>query len=124
MEFSTLASVAGWSVGAVSLCVTFMAVFVAIYAIFLQRSMSKKLKEEIIQKADKKLNKALEEPAILEKFIKAIIASEDFRTRIASMVDIQIENILDSRATLEDKNLVHMVNEDIINKFNSKKEDK
>lgn len=123
MELSTLTSVAGWSVSAVSGSVTIMAVFIAVYAAILQKSMSKKLKEEIAEKAHNKLDKALKNPSILKSFINTIVENDEFKNRFSNLIDVQIENILDSRDIADNRIYSDSIdNDDIIIKFKTKKE--
>lgn len=81
MEISTLTQISGWVVGIVGFFVTTMAIFITGFGIYYQRSLSKNAKTAIVENANKKLDEALKNPDILEKFIKFVVESESFRIR-------------------------------------------
>ncbi|PAF43531.1 hypothetical protein [Helicobacter sp. 11S02596-1] len=117
MELSTLALITGWSVGILTLVVAIIAGTITAYAIYIQSSNSRNIKES----ASKKLDKALKDPMILDKFIKAVVENEGFKGRFLQMIATEAENVYDARKVVEDKVFENDTkNTDIIDKFKSK----
>ncbi|WP_180673979.1 hypothetical protein [Helicobacter sp. 13S00482-2] len=56
MEMSTLTTISGWAIGIVGVFVTIMAVFIAVYGIYFQKSLSSNAKREILENTNNKLN--------------------------------------------------------------------
>lgn len=100
MEIPTLIGIAGWSVATVSALATIMTIVIAGFGIYFQKSLSKTAKNEIIAKAKKELDKALKDPIILENFIKLVVESENFKNRFSDFINIEVNNALESRETL------------------------
>ena len=57
------------------------------------------------------LDKVSNNPEVLEKFIQNVIEKEEFKNRFLNLIEIEIENILDSR---ESNSIANSENNDII----------
>ncbi|PAF41802.1 hypothetical protein [Helicobacter sp. 11S03491-1] len=95
MEISTLAQISGWVVGIIGVLVAIMAFGIGWISISYQRTMSKKIKMEIVETASKKLDKALKDPKVSADFMNLIFDSEDFKSKFSKFINIEVENILE-----------------------------
>lgn len=100
MEIPTLIGIAGWSVATISALATIVTIVIAGFGIYFQKSLSKTTKNEITEKAKKELKKVLEDPKSLDEFTKIVIESENFKNRLMDLIDTEVNNVIESRETL------------------------
>lgn len=100
MEIPTLIGIAGWSVATISALATIVTIVIAGFGIYFQKSLSKTTKNEITEKAKKELKKVLEDPKSLDEFTKIVIESENFKNRLIDLIDTEVNNVIESRETL------------------------
>lgn len=104
----TMISIAITVIGAVATIIT---IAVGGYALYLQINLSKKTNEEFNKHFYKMLDKVSNNPEVLERFIQNVIEKEEFKNRFLNLIEIEIENILDSR---ESNSVANSENNDII----------
>ena len=104
----TMISIAITVIGAVATIIT---IAVGGYALYLQINLSKKTNEEFNKHFYKMLDKVSNNPEVLERFIQNVIEKEEFKNRFLNLIEIEIENILDSR---EINSVANSENNDII----------
>lgn len=109
----TMISIAITVIGAVATIIT---IAVGGYALYLQINLSKKTNEEFNKHFYKMLDKVSNNPEVLERFIQNVIEKEEFKNRFLNLIEIEIENILDSR---ESKSVANSENNDIIDNEDS-----
>lgn len=100
MEIPTLIGIAGWSIATISALATIVTIVIAGFGIYFQKSLSKTTKNEITEKAKKELKKVLEDPKSLDEFTKIVIESENFKNRLMDLIDTEVNNVIESRETL------------------------
>ena len=104
----TMISITITVIGAVATIIT---IAVGGYALYLQINLSKKTNEEFNKYFYKMLDKVSNNPEVLERFIQNVIEKEEFKNRFLNLIEIEIENILDSR---ESNSVANSENNDII----------
>lgn len=104
----TMISIAITVIGAVATIIT---IAVGGYALYFQINLSKKTNEEFNKHFYKMLDKVSNNPEVLERFIQNVIEKEEFKNRFLNLIEIEIENILDSR---ESNSVANSENNDII----------
>lgn len=109
----TMISIAITVIGAVATIIT---IAVGGYALYLQINLSKKTNEEFNKHFYKMLDKVSNNPEVLERFIQNVIEKEEFKNRFLNLIEIEIENILDSR---ESNSVANSENNDIIDNEDS-----
>lgn len=126
METTTIMTMMGITITVIGAVATIMTIIIGGYAIYLQRSLSKKTNEEFIEHFENMLDNVSNNPQILERFIQSVIEKDEFKNCFLSLIEIEIENILDSResgsiANSENNDIIdNKENEDIKVKFKNK----
>ncbi|WP_302366950.1 hypothetical protein [Brachyspira aalborgi] len=111
METTSLMTMMGITITVIGAVATIITIAVGGYALFLQINLSKKTNEEFNNYFYKMLDKVSNNPEVLEKFIQNVIEKEEFKNRFLHLIEIEIENILDSR---ESNSIANSENNDII----------
>lgn len=111
METTSLMTMMGITITVIGAVATIITIAVGGYALYLQINLSKKTNEEFNKHFYKMLDKVSNNPEVLEKFIQNVIEKEEFKNRFLHLIEIEIENILDSR---ESNSIANSENNDII----------
>ncbi|TXJ38175.1 hypothetical protein EPJ70_08790 [Brachyspira aalborgi] len=111
METTSLMTMMGITITVIGAVATIITIAVGGYALYLQINLSKKTNEEFNNYFYKMLDKVSNNPEVLEKFIQNVIEKEEFKNRFLHLIEIEIENILDSR---ESNSIANSENNDII----------
>lgn len=111
METTSLMTMMGITITVIGAVATIITIAVGGYALYLQINLSKKTNEEFNKHFYKMLDKVSNNPEVLEKFIQNVIEKEEFKNRFLNLIEIEIENILDSR---ESNSIANSENNDII----------
>lgn len=101
MDNETLISTMGVCIALITGIATIITLAVGCYAIYLQTALVQKTKREFKEHFDEMLDGASKDPMILENFIKCIVEKDEFKNRFLSLMRTEMENLLDSRQTLE-----------------------
>lgn len=126
METTTIMTMMGITITVIGAVATIITIAVGGYALYLQINLSKKTNEEFNKHFYKMLDKVSNNPEVLEKFIQNVIEKDEFKNRFLNLIEIEIENILDSResgsiANSENNDIIdNKENEDIKVKFKNK----
>ncbi|MWV61664.1 hypothetical protein DCO58_08355 [Helicobacter saguini] len=105
LTISEVVSLMGVTIAGIGVCATLITIGVSLYAIITQRALSKRLESEFKTKFDDMLMKIADDPVKLEQFIEMVVSKEQFKERFLGLMQIEIENILDSRENFkQDKN--------------------
>lgn len=111
METTTIMTMMGITITVIGAVATIITIAVGGYALYLQINLSKKTNEEFNKHFYKMLDKVSNNPEVLEKFIQNVIEKDEFKNRFLNLIEIEIENILDSR---ESGSIANSENNDII----------
>lgn len=111
METTTIMTMMGITITVIGTVATIMTIIIGGYTIYLQINLSKKTNEEFNKHFYKMLDKVSNNPEVLEKFIQNVIEKDEFKNRFLNLIEIEIENILDSR---ESGSIANSENNDII----------
>lgn len=111
METTSLMTMMGITITVIGAVATIITIAVGGYALYLQINLSKKTNEEFNKHFYKMLDKVSNNPEVLEKFIQNVIEKEEFKNSFLHLIEIEIENILDSR---ESNSIANSENNDII----------
>lgn len=111
METTSLMTMMGITITVIGAVATIITIAVGGYALYLQINLSKKTNEEFNKHFYRMLDKVSNNPEVLEKFIQNVIEKEEFKNRFLHLIEIEIENILDSR---ESNSIANSENNDII----------
>lgn len=111
METTSLMTMMGITITVIGAVATIITIAVGGYALYLQINLSKKTNEEFNKHFYKMLDKVSNNSEVLEKFIQNVIEKEEFKNRFLHLIEIEIENILDSR---ESNSIANSENNDII----------
>ena len=103
METSTLMTIIGVCVAIITGIATILALFIGIYAIILQKSLTKRNKHELQEYLEKLLKSTTDDPTIFNKFIDNIINKDEFKNKFLTLIETEIENILEVRETFTQK---------------------
>lgn len=126
MGTTTIMTMMGITITVIGAVATIITIAVGGYALYLQINLSKKTNEEFNKHFYKMLDKVSNNPEVLEKFIQNVIEKDEFKNRFLNLIEIEIENILDSResgsiANSENNDIIdNKENEDIKVKFKNK----
>lgn len=101
MDNSTLITVMGVCIAIITGIATIITLVVGFYAIYLQRTLVNKTKQEFQEHFHKMLDMASQDPSVLQNFIKCVVEKEEFKDRFLELIRIETENILDSRQVIE-----------------------
>lgn len=105
LTISEVVSLMGVTIAGIGVCATLITIGVSLYAIITQRALSKRLESEFKTKFDDMLMKIADDPVKLEQFIEMVVSKEQFKERFLGLMQVEIENILDSRENIkQDKN--------------------
>lgn len=111
METTSLMTMMGITITVIGAVATIITIAVGGYALYLQINLSKKTNEEFNKHFYKMLDKVSNNLEVLEKFIQNVIEKEEFKNSFLHLIEIEIENILDSR---ESNSIANSENNDII----------
>lgn len=103
METSTLMTIIGVCVAIITGIATILALFIGIYAIILQKSLIKRNKHELQEYLEKLLKSTIDDPIIFNKFIDSIINKDEFKNKFLTLIETEIENMLETRETFTQK---------------------
>lgn len=117
METTSLMTMMGITITVIGAVATIITIAVGGYALYLQINLSKKTNEEFNKHFYRMLDKVSNNPEVLEKFIQNVIEKEEFKNRFLHLIEIEIENILDSR---ESNSIANSENNDIIDNEDDK----
>lgn len=103
METSTLMTIIGVCVAIITGIATILALFIGIYAIILQKSLIKRNKHKLQEYLEKLLKSTTDDPIIFNKFIDSIINKDEFKNKFLTLIETEIENMLETRETFTQK---------------------
>lgn len=105
LSISEVVSLMGVTIAGIGVCATLITIGVSLYAIITQRALSKRLESEFKTKFDDMLVKIVDDPAKLEQFVEMVVNKEQFKERFLVLMQVEIENILDSRENKQEKDI-------------------